>query len=403
MICLVEAQYKPLESLVDKIQFTIDQVQYISQNSKYFLKPNIVDAVQPEIPSITHPNVVAATILALSQQGGKEFVVGENSGYFSVKPENFARLIRESYYERMIKRLQQSYHLDVRLENLEYEEMDSYPWKYGELKLPHYLKTHEYLNLPKLKTHLLTGISGCLKNQKGLLLLKDKRQFHLGYHDQTNLHECIRELGNVVQPKLNILDGIVGLEGTGPVMHPENQTKARFMHRILVGIDMAEIDSAICYLIGLDPAQAPHVPVKSVLLSPDSLPLIPFDPPFQRPKPFIKYGNLYFHVSTWCCTQCQMSFSRMMQKIIQQPQYTSLIQQLQEHFPQIHFYSGKRHQVGSPESGLYIGFGQCAQSLAEEHNWPWIAGCPADYNKTLEFFGSIIENEKEKKEASPTS
>ena len=57
----------------------------------------------------------------------------------------------------------------------------------------------------------MTGATLCLKNQKGLLKLSDKKQFHLGYGEKTNLHECIRELSKIIQPELNIVDATTAL------------------------------------------------------------------------------------------------------------------------------------------------------------------------------------------------
>jgi uncharacterized protein (DUF362 family) len=63
----------------------------------------------------------------------------------------------------------------------------------------------------KLKTHIQTGVTLGLKNQKGLLLSEDKKRFH-----KRDLSGCIRAPSVVARPDLTLVDGIVGLEGDGP-------------------------------------------------------------------------------------------------------------------------------------------------------------------------------------------
>ncbi len=93
MITIIEAQKKSIESLKESLLKLMKDIDYKSSNSKIFLKPNIVDAVSPNIPTITHPNVIGGIILALHDNGAKKFVIGENSEYFSFKEEHFERLL----------------------------------------------------------------------------------------------------------------------------------------------------------------------------------------------------------------------------------------------------------------------------------------------------------------------
>lgn len=126
--------------------------------------------------------------------------------------------------------------------DLDHAERVEVPWAYGKLRMPALLQTHEYINVPKLKTHVLTGVSLGCKNQKGLLTSADKIRFH----QKLNLHEAIRALADAVQPVLIIVDGITGLDKGGlTVGH------ARQAGLIIAGRDLRAVDVVCCDLISV--------------------------------------------------------------------------------------------------------------------------------------------------------
>ncbi|XEO79833.1 hypothetical protein WKT22_04880 [Candidatus Lokiarchaeum ossiferum] len=399
MISIVETKQKPIEETEQSISKLLQDLHFKPKKTQIFIKPNIVDATDPRNPTITHPKLVEGLILALSKLGGKKFIIGENSGYFSFKQEHFQRLLEETKYERMIKRLQKKYGIDVISENLEFTDFMDIQWKYGTLSIPKYVKTHTYINVPKMKSHLMTGATLSLKNQKGLLLLKDKKQFHLGYGGKTNLHDCITELGVIIKPDFNLVDATTALEGTGPSMHPEGQTKTRTLNLCIGGENMVEVDNACLTIMGISHEEAPHIPPMQVKISERSLPLIPASPPFQKPADFIKYGNIYSKCSSWGCTGCQMAYSRIFRKFSFNSALMEKWVKLQQKYPKIYFYIGKR-DINEIEIDPIpkIFFGQCTKKNYGEYknrlmkeNMPdilnnvlFIPGCPADHNDGLE-------------------
>ncbi|HEX4446469.1 MAG TPA: DUF362 domain-containing protein [Polyangiaceae bacterium] len=104
------------------------------------------------------------------------------------------------------------------------------------------------VNLPVLKTHVMTGITCALKNHWGLLP-RMRYQFHPFVHD--TIAEINRQITNTV---LTVVDGTVCIEGAGP------KTGApRVANVLLAGRDRVAIDSAVLRFIGMNPRMAPHV------------------------------------------------------------------------------------------------------------------------------------------------
>lgn len=397
MITIVETHQKSMIDIKNSILTLMENLDYVPSKSRILLKPNIVDAITPNNPTITHPKVVGGIILALNEKGAKEFVIGENSGFFSFKEEHFQRLLNTTKYEQTIKQLKKNYDIDVRAENLEFTEFDDYNWKFGILKLPYMCKTHAYINIPKMKSHLMTGATLCMKNQKGLLQLSEKKQFHLGYGNITNIHECIREFSKIIQPELNIVDATTALEDTGPAVLPEGQTKTRKLNLCIGGYNMAEVDNACLKIMGISLDEAKHIPYKKIELATKSLPIIPANPPFQKPNKYIKYGNILSYCSDKACTGCQMVYSRIFRKLSFNPELMQKYHDVQKFYPKIEFYIGKQ-EIDKIEKNVIpkVFFGQCTKKdfkdylnriqtlpIEEKPEIIHISGCSADHNEGI--------------------
>lgn len=130
------------------------------------------------------------------------------------------------------------------------------------------------INVPKLKTHNLSLTTLCLKNLMGLDHVLERHYCAQAWQelpsqgrlegrpkqewmDQT-LHEKWQEglarrladLAQIIQPKLNVVEGVVGRDGTG-FQRGRNYT----LGLVVAGINMVAVDSVASYLMGFDPAQ----------------------------------------------------------------------------------------------------------------------------------------------------
>ena len=72
------------------------------------------------------------------------------------------------------------------------------------------------INLPKMKTHTLTRYTGAVKNLLGVLPGGRKREIHVRAPGVTEFSRALVDILELVRPQLNIMDGILGMEGNGP-------------------------------------------------------------------------------------------------------------------------------------------------------------------------------------------
>jgi len=74
------------------------------------------------------------------------------------------------------------------------------------------------INIPKLKTHSLTLYTGAIKNLFGIIPGSRKSQLHYITKTEQKFSEMLIDILKTINPKLTIMDAIVGMDGNGPSM-----------------------------------------------------------------------------------------------------------------------------------------------------------------------------------------
>ena len=130
------------------------------------------------------------------------------------------------------------------------------------------------INVPKLKTHNLSLTTLCLKNLMGLDHVLERHYCGQAWQElpspgrlegrpkqewmdqalhekwQEGLARRLADLAQIIQPRLNVVEGVVGRDGTG-FQRGRNYT----LGLVVAGINMVAVDSVASYLMGFDPAQ----------------------------------------------------------------------------------------------------------------------------------------------------
>ncbi len=108
-------------------------------------------------------------------------------------------------------------------------------------------------NLPKLKTHSLTYFTGAVKNLFGTIHGLEKSKWHIKADSAGEFISFLLDLyGSFLYLKkdriINIMDGILGLEGEGP----GNSGKPAYARAIIAGLDAIAVDTVAIRTAGLD-------------------------------------------------------------------------------------------------------------------------------------------------------
>ena len=111
-----------------------------------------------------------------------------------------------------------------------------------------WLEADAFLTLPVLKTHATTVFTGALKNQWGCIPRYDRILLH------KHLHELICAVNALRPVTLALMDGLVGMQGRGPINgYPIN------LNVLLASCDPVALDATAMRLIGLEPTTSQHI------------------------------------------------------------------------------------------------------------------------------------------------
>ena len=111
-----------------------------------------------------------------------------------------------------------------------------------------WLEADSFVTLPALKTHATTVFTGTLKNQWGCIPRYDRILLH------KYLHQLIGDVNKLRPVTLALMDGLVGMQGRGPINgYPID------LNVLLASRDPVALDATAMRLIGLDPRRSKHV------------------------------------------------------------------------------------------------------------------------------------------------
>ncbi|MGA1862640.1 DUF362 domain-containing protein [Deferribacter thermophilus] len=225
-----------LESLTRFFFDTLSSSGKFINSKKILLKPNLLQASPPDRAITTHPVFVEAAILAIKEIDSEaEIYLGDSPGANFINYEN---VLRKTEILEVIKK----YNINlVRIEEF-------HPKKYGDIILSSIIeKVDCIINLAKLKTHSLTGLTLAVKNLFGLVPGNSKVKYHKDFPKNTDLGINIAKIYDYLKDKtISYIDGIVAHEGEGP-------SRGTPVKLGLVGYseDAVFLDFAITKILGL--------------------------------------------------------------------------------------------------------------------------------------------------------
>lgn len=219
------------------------------KGKRIMLKPNLVDTGEGVIHVNAHPMVVRATAEAFLRLGAGEVLVAEGTGLVRdalmvVEACGLADVLAED---------------KLRFVDLNYDEVYSVPNAGGymgleTLTLPVALRRADWIvSVAKLKTHHWVGVTLAMKNFFGVMPGRvygwPKNVLHYA-----GIGEAILDINVAVKPHFAIVDGIVGMEGDGPVNGTPKQVGA-----LVMGRSLPAVDATCARIMGIDPHKVPYL------------------------------------------------------------------------------------------------------------------------------------------------
>ena len=212
-----------------------------------YLKPNLAGPFPPERGVTTHPAVVKA-VARLLQAAGREVVVGDSPAG-PARPGYLNFLYRRTGMEEVAQEL--GLQLDKDLEPVEVKIPNHRSLRVLTLNRS-FAEAPALLNLPKFKTHLFARMTGAVKNLYGAVSGIMKVAYHTRLKDPEDFMGMLLDLVDYLQPRLSVVDAVVGMEGEGPTWG-----RPRQVGYLLAGVNPLAVDWVMSRMMGFPKGAVP--------------------------------------------------------------------------------------------------------------------------------------------------
>ncbi|MDP3026146.1 MAG: DUF362 domain-containing protein [Nanoarchaeota archaeon] len=188
------------QALIDSLR----NIDFNFKKSRVLIKPNILGPHTPEQALTTNP-ILIEELCKILKKFNAEIYIGESAGLDTQRSLEISGIKKLSRYAKII--------------NFDYSKTRVFDigMKGEKILLPEILFDMDLIiNLPKLKTHVFTKVTLAVKNLYGCIPGKLKSNLHRIFPDSKSFSRLLVNLENKIKPQLNIIDGVIGIQGDGP-------------------------------------------------------------------------------------------------------------------------------------------------------------------------------------------
>lgn len=224
---------------------------------KVMLKPNLT-SIDRQIAS-THVDAIRGTLDFVKEFSPNSIVVAEGAGLTHDTFEayrNFNYLPLEKEYPVSLVDLHNEKDLTpikILLNSMEESDIGMIDFA---------IKQDCRISIAIPKTHETAIVTNCLKNMMGCILQEDRQKMH-GYapnvpHDFRKsvkvMHENLIRMARVVSPHISVIDGLIGMEGNGPI-----GGDGVAMNLAIASADFVAADAVAAKIMGFEPLEIGYV------------------------------------------------------------------------------------------------------------------------------------------------
>jgi len=206
------------------------------------LKPNLVE-FEPGTSINTHPLLVHAALEAFRSLGASRVRIAEGPGH----RRNTLDLADVAGYFKTVPNFEDLF-LDLNLDDVTRVRPARQLSQIDKLYLPNSALAADLLvSIPKMKTHHWVCATLSMKNLFGVvpggIYGWPKNILHW-----SGIQESIADLHAIFPRQFAIVDGIVGMEGNGPI-----HGRSKPAGVLVAGSDPVAVDATCCRIMGIDP------------------------------------------------------------------------------------------------------------------------------------------------------
>lgn len=205
------------------------------RGKKVMLKPNLVLAKKPEFAATTHPAFVEACVRLLDEMGAASITLAESPGgqFNSLNLSLVYRVCEMAPLASDKLKLNDDFTFrSVRSDGVKLKNFHV---------ISAFCDADVIIDLCKLKSHSLTGMSCATKNLFGLIPGVEKFEMHSSFPEMPDFSEMLVDLSSYVcsnKTFVAICDGILSMEGNGPSHGEPKKTDLILVSRSPYALDV---------------------------------------------------------------------------------------------------------------------------------------------------------------------
>ncbi|GAB4246342.1 MAG: DUF362 domain-containing protein [Thermoleophilia bacterium] len=220
---------------------------FVRPGERIGLKPNLLLAAAPERAITTHPAVVKAVAESVLEAGATPVLIESAGAGRPQRRQVMEKILAVTGMRAVAGELGIEVDVSGKSRDVTYLEAALTP-RFRLLEAC--LELDGIINLPKLKTHTFMVFTGAVKNLFGCVPGLQKAGYHAKLDDPSLFAEMLLDLALYLNPRLNVMDAVVGLEGDGP----GTGGRAVAIGYLLAGDDPVLVDAA-AVRVGAIPAE----------------------------------------------------------------------------------------------------------------------------------------------------
>ena len=185
--------------------------RFIHPGMRVVVKANLIMKKNPENHATTHPSVIQAICKSIISLGAHPVIADSPGGPFI--PAMLKNVYNGTGMTEAAQNSGAELNWDTSSEEVDFPE----GLRLKHLIIAKYVLTADaVITVGKLKTHGMTGYTGAVKNLFGTIPGAVKTECHYQLPNVTDFSQILVDIANFVHPVLSFIDGIWGMEGSGP-------------------------------------------------------------------------------------------------------------------------------------------------------------------------------------------
>lgn len=259
IVSIAKCENYEYDRVKSAVRASIDHIggmsAFVSPGEKVLIKVNLLMRRKPEKVTTTHPTLARALAELVIEAGGKPIIGDSPGGYHFYNKGTLEAVYETCGMKDAAEKsgAELNYNTDV---------LDI-PYPEGKIMksvktIKPVIEVDKIINVPKIKTHMMTVYSGAVKNLFGIIPGSYKAECHLRFEDTADFADFLIDICQFAKPVLTVMDAVIGMEGYGPT----NGTPKK-VGLILSSSNPYQLDVVASHIIGIAPNKIPSI-VKSV-------------------------------------------------------------------------------------------------------------------------------------------